>query len=419
MQKKRMTAAIVTVILALSSLSVSAEWISAGYDTTDLNSIGKIYNEVIGGKYTSNTRIDKLSEKDIVWKAEGYELSYPHAGYERLYLEGNAQQITRYNNLFPQWETRFADYFWELYGDHRIYQRQQTKIPLVGWKWDFSEDEAIDATLFVPTNRYATALESFEVYGIGQFDLNGNVICNEDVKKMYARFGVDNEIFHIIPGTKEIEAGTFFASANLSRKDDNGHYIVTDEKIAENAGVIVSKFLTGPSYRGDSAKKDVAKEYLKHGDKWLWDEDTLKYGGAKISWTNPTYEMDEPYYMFEYLVINGLVFDGRNDLPRIYRYTGGKATPKIEWKYAFAEAEYPFSVIEFKYIDGKLAYENGEPVYRMPTGEYANSYVKTTDKEIQIWLKDAKSDVMIASVPRTSTTGYYGGYVGGANFVAN
>ena len=40
---------IATVLLALamifSTVSASAEWIFAGYDTMDLNDIGKIYNE--------------------------------------------------------------------------------------------------------------------------------------------------------------------------------------------------------------------------------------------------------------------------------------------------------------------------------------------------------------------------------------
>ena len=151
-----------------------------------------------------------------------------------------------------------------------------------------------------------------------------------------------------------------------------------------------------------------------------------------MSWTKPTFEMKAPYKMYQFLVVNGLVFDGRNDLPRIWRYTGGKATPNVEWKYAFPEADLPqivmaggispFDIIEFKYVNGKLAIDEvtGEPIYRV-TDEYANVYVKTTDKEIQYWIKDdvTNAEMQMFSVPRTSTTGSYGGYVGGATFIAN
>lgn len=420
MQRKKLTAFAISAVMALSSVTAFAEWSFAGYDTTDIDNIGKIYNEVIDGNYTSKNKVDPIDEASVVWKNEGYELSYPHAGYDRLYLEGNKQLITRYNNLFPQWETRFSDYFWELYGEHRIYQRQQTKIPNLGWRWDYSENPDIDSKLFVPTTRNATVTESFKLYGVGPYDLNGNYVSDE-VAAMYERFGVNNEIFNVIPDTKEIAEGTFFHSDNLSRLDETGHFIVTDAEIADNAGSIVSKFLTGPSFRNDPATKDVAAEYLAHGDVWEWDADTVKYGGGSVAWTKPMYEMSEPYNMYQYLIINGLVFDGRADLPRIYRYTGGKATPKVEWKYAFAEFDYPHQVIEFKYVDGKVAIDEttGEPIYRMPTGEYANTYVKATDTEVQVWLKDDNADVIIARVPRTSTTGYYYGYMNSSDIVSN
>lgn len=69
------------------------------------------------------------------------------------------------------------------------------------------------------------------------------------------------------------------------------------------------------------------------------------------------YEMDEPYCYYQYLIVNGVAMDGHNDTPRIFRYTGGKATPEVQWKYAFVEADYPYSIVEYKYIrgnDGKM-----------------------------------------------------------------
>ncbi len=57
---------------------------------------------------------------------------------------------------------------------------------------------------------------------------------------------------------------------------------------------------------------------------------------------------------------------GKSKLPYIWRYTGGCADPKIEWKIAFAEAEYPYEIYEQKFVDGL---ETG--VYRS-TGKFAN-----------------------------------------------
>lgn len=421
MHKIKKLAAVVAAIAAFSSVTASAEWVNSGYDTTDLNNIGKIYNEVIGGKSTSKSKFVPLKDKDIKWVAEGYELAYPHAGYDRLYLEGNYQLITRYNNLFPQWETRFADYFWELYGEHRIYQRQQTNIPNRGWTWDYSDNSYVDSQLFVPTTRNAAVTTDYKWYGVGPFDFEGKLVSDE-VAAMYSRFGVDAHEFYYDAETKEIVDGTFFSDENLSRLDENGEYVVSDAEIADHAASIVSKYLTGPSYRGDAATKNVAAEYLKHGDAWDWDYDTLIYGGGKVSWTGVMYEMAEPYNMYQYLIINGIIFDGHNDLPRIYRYTGGKATPNVEWKYAFAEKAYPYNVIEYKYVDGKLAIDEttGEPIYRMPTGEHANLYYKVTATEVQAWLKDANADVKIGSISRVDhDLGNYAGYVGGASWINN
>lgn len=447
---KKTVAIALTAVMALSTICASAAWVPAGYDIRDLDNIGKIYNEVINDNYTSNHKIEKLPEESIEWVAEGFELDYPHAGYERLYLEGNAQVVTRYNNLFPQWETKFADYFWELYGDHEIYQRQQSNIPDLGWTWDYGKTADVDATLLVGTNRFADVDVSWEVYGVGYFDLEGNLIEDEDIITMYEDFNVDqhelmpcddhydyladahycadpyNFCKHVDPQTKNIVAG-FFTPQNLSRLDKaTGTFAVTDEEIAEVAPVILTKVLDGPALQGDDGHKVLADEYLRFmpvgGRSWEWDADSLKFGGAEISWTEPTYEIVEPYFMYQYLVINGLVFDGRNDLPRIWRYTGGKYTPDVEWKYAFVDkattkypfnvvdqylqnpyyleaepAKFPFAIVEQKYVDGKVAVdENGDPIYRLPTGEYGNYYIEVTPTAILLKLQHGPNDIILA-----------------------
>lgn len=442
MQTKRTAAAIISAVLALTSITASAEWLFAGYDTRDLDNIGKVYNEVIGGKYTNKTKVEALDPDAVEWKTEGYEKAYPHAGYDRMYIEGNKQAITRYNNLFPQWETRFQDYFWEIWGKdanaHRVYQRQQTKIPGLGWTWDYGRNDAEDATLFVPTTREIAVDESFKNYGVGPFTYEGKYVSDE-VMGMYYRFLNNawlNDVlvnYTMVGGEgdnkKDVIPESALSADKLSARDPyTGQYVMSDEDIAGIVGAIQSKVLTGPSYRGDSGVKDVAAEYLKHGDVWAWDADSLVFGGAKVSWTGVMYEIEEPYKLYQYLIVNGIVFDGSNDLPRIWRYTGGNASPKVEWKYVDSwkvadDVMNPiYNVVEWKYVDGKLALDpvTGEPIFRIPTGEYAPTFVKTTATEIQLWITNDYETKMVGSMPRTpDTLGYYGGYMGSANYVAN
>ncbi len=435
--KKSLVSGLICLVISFSTLSVSAEWVDAGYDTTTPPNYYKIQNEVLYGELTSNQKSVPVADKDVVWKHEGYELSYPHIGYERLYLEGNSQLITRYDGLYPQWETRYRDFMWELCGDHTIWQRQQTKIPGIGWKWDFGNPafNIPDTEVFVPTNRKAVVKDAFVPFGIGSYDLKGNYIADkEEIANLYTYLGSYD--YKVLDKENVYSAESFFSPANLSRRDENGEFCVTDEMISDTLGtLIMAKTVTGPSYYGEPETKNVAEVFVDTYDKgtaysWYWDDDIVTYGKPGISWSSPKYEMKEPYYYYQYLVINGLVFDGRNDTPRIFRYLGhpdfadapiSKASPKVEWKYVFSQAEAPYNIIEVKYLDGKMAYdeETGMPVYRT-TDEYANAYIKVTPSEIQLWLKDNRGgNVKLDSVSRIDANygGYFSGYTNGTNFV--
>ena len=436
--KKRIISGVICAIIAFGSLAASAEWIDAGYDTTTPPNYFKIQNEVLYGKNTSNFKQIPVKEEDVKWVKEGYELEYPHIGCDRLYLEGHKQVITRYNALYPQWETRYRDFMWELCGDHTIWQRQQTKIPNIGWKWDFG-NEALgisDFEVFVPTNRTAEVKDSYTAFGVGSYDMYGNYIVDRpEIASLYAYLPTDD--YKILDKESVENADSFFSPYNLSKRDENGEFAVTDEMIANQVGTfIVAKNVTGPTYYGEPATKNVAYKYLEmfhEGtvDGWYWDSDIVKYAKSTISWTAPQYEMAEPYYYYQYLVINGLTFDGRNDTPRIFRYLGNpeitpdsslsKATPKVEWRYVFSEAIPPYNVIEVKYLDGKMAYDEvtGEPITRK-TGEFGNAYIKVTSNEIQLWVKDERGgDEMVDAISRTDANygGYATGYINGTYFV--
>lgn len=161
---KKTAAGVISVAL-LASMGTAAlahsemdNMVFAGYDTTDPENPNRIYNEVINGRYTNKQVLVPVTPE---WRIEGYETAYPHAGYSRMYLDGKAQDITHFNNLFPQWETRNKDYMWEIVcdenGNHMIWQRQQTKINNKTWQWDFGNDAlgVPDSLVMQRTNRAA------------------------------------------------------------------------------------------------------------------------------------------------------------------------------------------------------------------------------------------------------------------------
>lgn len=439
MQKKRLVAAVAAGMMAFSSFAASAEWLFAGYDTSDINNIVRVYNEVIGGEYTSKYKTEPVAYEDIEWIADGFERAFPHAGYDVLYVEGNRQDfVTRYNNTFAQWESRFVDCYWEIAGDctdldptdHAIYQRQQTNIPGIGWEWDYSADAAFDAShLCVPTNRYADVAHEKALYGVAGYDLNGAFITKE-VEQMYNDFGV----------SYGMDLAWLQSGALSEINTATGQYRYSDAEIAQHIDIIESEFLTGPGYPTGVVVQDAAAQYLAHSDWDGWCPETVRtvHDPKYISWTEPNYEMADPYRYYQYLVVGGIVFDGHKvngvELPVIYRYTGGKATPVVEWRYAFSEAndpaavmqlsndfpvgavipvdQLPFKVVEYKFIDGKLAYDwaTKAPIYRY-NQEYANVYVKITPTEVQFWLKDAVQDVLLCAYNRGGKYGFYDGYV--------
>ena len=146
---------------------------------------------------------------------------------------------------------------------------------------------------------------------------------------------------------------------------------------------------------------------------------------AVSNWVYAGWELAEPYRLYEYLSIEGIIFDGdidndgALDTPVIIRYltsgtanvtnpvgsansssalfnpnkiSYGLADPKVEWRYAWAEASYPHEIYAQKYVEdmsgnmvatndfrgtGKYAKENlGAEIYPSSTGLYVESGAK-------------------------------------------
>ncbi len=388
----------------------------AGYDLSNPNSPNKIYNEVINGKYTNKQVFVPVTSE---WYAEGYESVYPYAGYSRMYIEGNRQDITAYNNLFPQWETRKQDYMWEIKAPYVIWERQQTKYMNETWKWDFGNEafSIPDEILKTKTNRTAHVLDiSMKPYGFGIYNTCGNFLSDDEMR-MYSDFSVK------APKLWTDAVANVLTTENLSKRDANGRYEMTDAEIASVIPVVYSKYITAQfDTTGSKGRttKNVASEYLKHmNDGWEWDFDSfgIRYD-ASISWTAPAYEMAEPYNYYQYLVINGVVMDGSCGKDRILRYTGGKASPSVTWKFAFFQNSIDesgnidnsvYEVVERKYIDGVPAVdEYNQPIYRVPTGEYGNTYFKLNGNFIEKWITDDSGNKI-----KVATYENWGGSLGG------
>lgn len=83
---------------------------------------------------------------------------------------------------------------------------------------------------------------------------------------------------------------------------------------------------------------------------------------ATADWVYAGYELAAPYRLYEYLSVEGIVFDGdidndgNFDTPVVFRRlknANGEfamANPKIEWRYAWAEASYPHEIYMEKYV---------------------------------------------------------------------
>ncbi|MBQ6936890.1 MAG: hypothetical protein IJN36_00040 [Clostridia bacterium] len=429
--------ACVAIISVAATMGITAfaqtemdNMVFAGYDTTDPYSPNRIYNEVIKGKYTNKQVLVPVAP---TWSAEGYEGVYPYAGYDRMYLDGKKQPITRYNNLFPQWETRRRDYMWEIKAPYVIWERQQTKVNNKTWTWDFGNDafSIPDSAVKTRTSRTAYVVDiSMKEYGFGRYDKSGDLLdVNE--QRMYSDFSVN-----AINTWNNLVNNEFTVAKLSARNPETNKYVMSDEDIAKMIPVVYSKYITAKFNKTGKAgltTKNVAQEYLLHmNDGWQWDYDSFEIrNDAKISWTAPSYEMAEPYNYYQYLIVNGVVLDGENGKDRVLRYTGGKATPKVTWKFAFFQnakdangnlVENVYEVVERKYVDGKEAVDaNNNPIYRVPTGEYGNTYFKLNGNMIEYWVVDKAGNKTLLSKTE-NWTGNLGGlidaYISGSVYCA-
>ena len=192
---KRLFKKFVTLALAAATLSSTAVFAQnemtnmtfAGYDTSDMLNPTYIYNEVVDGKYTDKQILVRVDDKDIQWRTDAncYEAVYPYAGYSVMYIKNpvtgafDNTYVTAYNNTNPQWQTKRADWVFELAAPYTIWERQQTNTAFAGWKWDFGNEKfnIPDAALVKKTNRNAKNVKVEWIdYGFARYDNDGVIL---------------------------------------------------------------------------------------------------------------------------------------------------------------------------------------------------------------------------------------------------
>ena len=423
---KKAAAGLICAVLSASAVaSVSAnEWIFSGYSTDSQNIQTGVYNKIWyevdeHGIPTGNEKLEGVAE-NVEWRYDFYEALYPHNMIERLYLHAIKTSVRRDSRGLPDLETKFIPDMWEVQYPYRIYERLNTYRPDEFGTWDWlpnklARDPAdgpiehrglydTDQLKYLGKNEPVT--QTYEYFGFGPY----RIIDKETIESGEYRPGSSQALYndyykyagaktlngdYIVDASKLLEdlgidytgqntnsdwykwdswlADTGKLCQELSKKDSNGQYIISNEEIAAHIPIFKSEYLRGSDYgNGGMQKIDTATYYTKTKDESMFNPhfimDCSNDYPAQISWTEEYYQKDFPYKQYQYLIIDGVVCDGSwvgfdiygYDvwLPYIYRYTGGNESPDVQWVYAFIEEAYPHEVYFEKILDG------------VPTGVY-------------------------------------------------
>ena len=361
---KRLLACLVCAVLICSSVSAFAqeEKVFRGYDVSDAaitaGTYAKIYDIYINGKPTGKeVRVGYASK--VEWKHAFYEKAYPHAGYQRLYLDDNYTSVIVATGAMAPWAQEYRDDMWELKYPYKIFQHLYTNIENNGFVKVYPTNYADWDVVYNYSGRNAAVSQEYKYFGFGQYRVTGP----NQIERAYGYM-----LNWVQP--QDISQIPFLNAANLSLIDpDDGTYVYSDYDIAVAIKRYNSEYLTGPDFvKGGTQTIDTYSNYVHYfpSKPAYYYNDIIKPSEqfVSIDWTYPTYELAERYKYYQVLIIDGVVMDGRrlsdgSYLPYIYRYIDepsefsfGIATPIVEWKHEGFEAAWPFKGYDVKYVDG-------------------------------------------------------------------
>ncbi len=176
----------------------------------------------------------------------------------------------------------------------------------------------------------------------------GNLLENEGTNRFFLS---DDIVEAIIP---KMQARTI--SGRFNETSELLTYYLPDQYITSEIAYESAKKgyeVTWPAYTygsSDAVREDVIAKRLEYFNAlvdddtaWEWfkynfnttdhvDEVLTVVTGADVAWTTPNFEAAPPHRYYQYMILDGVVLDGSNNKPLVWRYTGANADPKVEWK---------------------------------------------------------------------------------------
>lgn len=201
---------------------------------------------------------------------------------------------------------------------------------------------------------------------------------------------------------------------NLLVAEGANRYFLTDDVIAEIVPMIKAKKITASfTETSELITKVAVEEYIKSETAgidfaitpvtyynaltniwtaWDWngvDALDVKYNVADIAWTTPNFEAAVPHRYYQYMIVDGIVLDGSDKKPRIWRYTGSNANPSVEWK---LDSFIPvvdsgvntlglYAAVERMYVNGAKTIYTRIPANEFAVNSVANWHIGNPEKE--------------------------------------
>ncbi len=422
--------------------------------------------------------------RPVTW----YDSTYPNLQYDEIWADGAyTGLVTPTGARLPYTAYKDFPYAWEVGGTHKVIAETRANL---GGRYIGGESypkvyTGANADV-IEENRYF-GFDVFQTYANGNardvevlLDTEGNgVNASNALKASYMTMAAnenvtDGSITALVNSGNGVDSALYAKlNADISwayagqRGNTDREGIYHEVPVFNYTGAPSDCFdnlmqvnhffhLSGPVYSEDgaiaagneyalhiNAFEDVTSAVANKG-RWVYPIDAQRFSYytnnivtttpkyATADWVYAGYELAEPYRLYEYLSVEGVVFDGdidndgNFDTPVIFRYllnANGEfatANPKVEWKYAFVEASYPHEIYMEKFVETL----NGTMV---ATGEFrgAAKYAKanyaaeihptsgvpSSEKQYQARLEWRANDGTLYTTPYFDIQAYAGQYI--------
>lgn len=248
-----------------------------------------------------------------------YEGAYPHcAVYEVTDSETGTLSYEIDPTIKAPWRSHFMPYLWETRIPYQIWEKRFSHLPGIGWveQEEYPELGILGEEIYRKGD-FEWVEKHYRLFGYGGFRIVGE-----------NRVADATAVYETYPGKIPTPDWELLSAENLSRKDNQGNYLVSDQTIAAEFPLFNSAYLIGPNYAtGGELVIDTAREITDGADPKEFDPSVLQpsQSGHTISWELMS-EPEPPYRQYEVLCLDSILLDGRTEnkvkLPFIYRYNG-------------------------------------------------------------------------------------------------